>query len=203
MIMIKLIVILICIYFIYIFINNYTEIEYMESDLDHRVYMIRRGHTKSKEFLKNSANTLADINSRVEKLISHLQNHYGNDIHKNYFITKLNQNYNPYMISEAAVDPRYTTYTVDKQDMHICLRTRDQFETIYNIDVLMFVVLHELSHLCNYDQFGIPIIGHGNEFKSIFKFLVEESIKIGIYKYSDYSRSPQPYCGITITTNIF
>ena len=203
MIIIKLIIITICVYLLYIFINNYSEIEYMESDLDNKIYMIRRGHTKSKEFLKKSANALATINARVEQLIMHLQNHYGNDLHKEYFIKKLRENYNPYMISEAAVDPRYTTYTVDKQDMHICLRTRDQFENIYNIDVLMFVVLHELAHLCNYDQFGIPIIGHGNEFKTIFKFLVEESIKINIYKYTDYSRNPQSYCGITITTNIF
>lgn len=203
MIVIKIFVLAFFIYLIWLFASSYTEIEYMESDIDHKVYMIRRGHTKSKEFLKMSANTLATINTRVEKLIDYLVNHYQSDRSKGYFVKKLRENYNAYMISEAAVDPRYTTYTVDKQDMHICLRTRDQYENIYSIDVLMFVVLHELSHLCNYDQFGIPVIGHGDSFKYIFKFLVEESIKIGIYKYTDYSRNPQPYCGITITTNIF
>ena len=203
MLVVTLIIIAICIYLIWIFVSNYTEIEYVESDIDHKTYMIRRGHAKSKEFLKMSADTLATINMRVEKLINYLVNHYSNDRTKGYFVKKLRENYNAYMISEAAVDPRYTTYTVDKEDIHICLRTRDQYENIYDIDTLMFVVLHELSHLCNYDQYGIPIIGHQNEFKYIFKFLVEEAIKIGIYKYTDYSRNPQPYCGITITTNIF
>jgi predicted SprT family Zn-dependent metalloprotease len=71
------------------------------------------------------------------------------------------------------------------------------------MNLLIFVVLHELAHLCNYDKYGNPIIGHGFEFKHIFKFLVEEAIKIGIYTYTDYSKTNKEYCGIKITTNIF
>ena len=199
---IKIFIILILIFLIWRFVYNYQEIEYIKSDLDDKVYMIRRGHTKTKEFLLNSANTLADINARVEKLIMYLQNTYSNDPNKNYFIKKLRENYNTYMISEAAVDRNFTTFTVDKQDMHICLRTRDKYENIYDINLLMYVVLHELAHLCNYDKNGIPIIGHGFEFKFIFKFLIEESIKIGIYKYTDYARNPQEYCGMTLSSSI-
>ena len=199
---VKIFVVCILIFLIYRFVRNYQEIEYITSDIDNKVYMIRRGYSKSKEFLLKSANTLANINNRVEKLIDYLQNTYSDDPNKNYFIKKLRENYNTYMISEAAVDPKYTTYTVDKQDMHICLRTRDQYENIYDIDLLMYVVLHELAHLCNYDKYGRPIIGHGFEFKFIFKFLVEEAIKIGIYKFSDYSRNPKEYCGIQISSSI-
>ena len=199
---IKIFIVLILIFIIWKFISNYQEIQYIKSDLDNKVYMIRRGHTKSKEFLLKSANTLADINIRVEKLIIYLQNTYSDDPNKNYFIKKLRDNYHTYMISEAASNPKFTTYTVDKQDMHICLRTRDKYENIYEIDLLMYVVLHELSHLCNYDKYGTPIIGHGFEFKFIFKFLVEEAIKIGIYKYTDYTRNPKEYCGINLQSSI-
>jgi hypothetical protein len=199
---VKIFIALILLFLVYRFVHNYQEIEYVKSDLDDKVYMIRRGHTKSKEFLLKSANTLANINMRVEKLIIYLQKTYSDDPNKNYFIKKLRENYNTYMISEAAVNPKFTTYTVDKQDMHICLRTRDQYENIYDIDLLMYVVLHELAHLCNYDKYGTPIIGHGFEFKFVFKFLVEEAMKIGVYKYIDYSRNPQPYCGITISSSI-
>jgi predicted metal-dependent hydrolase len=164
--------------------------------------MIRRGHNKSPEFLRQSANTLASINSRVQKLVDTLDRTYSNDTSKNYFIKKLKEKYNPYMISEAAVDPRYTTYTVDKRDMHICLRTRDKTENIYDINLLMYVVLHELAHLCNFTPEESPVQGHGNEFKSIFKFLVQEAIKAGIYRYTDYSISPQEYCNITIMSQI-
>jgi hypothetical protein len=142
------------------------------------------------------------INQNISILIVHLDKVYNNDDSKNYFIKKLKQDYNPYIISEAAVDSRYTTYTIDKKDMHICLRTRDKQENIYDINILMYVVLHELSHLCNYDKYGVPIQGHGTEFKNIFRFLVEESMKLGIYNHIDYATQPKEYCGIIISTSI-
>lgn len=181
---------------------SYSENRYIKSDIDGKIYLIRRGTNKSDVFLKNSANTLALINANTMKLILHLESKYSEDDTKNYFIRKLKNNYTPYIISEAAIDPRYTTYTVDKKDMHICLRTRDKEERIYDINILMYVILHELSHLCNYNKQGNPIQGHGMEFKEIFKFLVEESIKVDIYKYSNYSIEPKEYCGIMISSSI-
>ena len=180
----------------------YSENSYVVSDVDGKSYLIRRGVGKGDKFLKDSANTLALINKNILTLITYLDQEYADDNGKNYFIKKLKQDYNPYIISEAAVDSRYTTYTIDKKDMHICLRTRDKEENIYDINTLMYVVLHELSHLCNYDKYGVPIQGHGREFKTIFRFLVEESIKLGIYRHVDYTINPQEYCGIMISTSI-
>jgi len=166
------------------------------------IYMIRRGYNHTSSFFMESANTLAIINQRMEKLINYLDKNYNNDSSKNYFIKKLKESFNPYMISEAALDKRYTTYTVDKQNMHICLRTRDEKENVYDMNTLMYVVLHEAAHLANYSPDGYPIIGHGNEFRMIFKFLVEQAIKIGIYTYVDYKNVPQSYCGILIESQI-
>lgn len=193
---------LLLVYIIYSMIYTYVEIEYVSSDIDNRTYMIRRGHNQTQKFYKESANTLAIINQRMEKLIDHLDKTYSNDSSKNYFIKKLKESYNPYMISEAAVDKRYTTYTVDKKDMHICLRTRDSEEKVYDINTLMYVVLHESAHLANYSQDGTAIIGHGNSFKMIFKFLVEQAIKLGLYNYVDYANVPQEYCGILVQSQI-
>ena len=189
-------------YLVYIIIYTYSEVKYVTSDIDGKTYMIRRGGDHTDSFYKESANTLAMINKRMEKLINNLENTYINDSSKNYFIKKLKQNYNPYMISEAAIDPRYTTYTVDKQNMHICLRTRDVKEKVYDMNTLMYVVLHESAHLANFSPDGYPIIGHGNEFKMIFKFLVESSIKLNLYNYIDYTNQPQEYCGLKIITQI-
>ena len=66
----------------------------------------------------------------------------------------------------------------------------------------MYVVLHELAHMANYDKYGYPIQGHGIEFINIFKLLVTEAINIGIYNYSDYSKVPQEYCGIMLNTSV-
>lgn len=184
------------------YFNTYQEESYVKSDIDNRVYLIRRGRNKSEAFLKESANVLAIINQRIERLIEHLDKNFSNDDTKAFFIKKLKENYNPYMISEAAVDPRYTTFTVDKKDINICLRTRNHYEKIYDINLLMYVVIHELAHLCNYSRDGTPIIGHGREFKEIFAFLVSESIKLKLYDYEDYSKSPKEYCNIVINSSI-
>jgi len=195
------ITVILLVYF-FVILKQYNENTYVKSDIDHNNYLIRQSNTKGDDYLKTSANTLAEINKRITKLIDHLDTKYANDGNKNYFIKKLKENYNSNVLSEAAIDNRYTTYTIDKQDMHICLRTRDDKENVYDINLLMYVILHELDHLCNYNPKGIPIQGHGNEFKDIFKLLVVESILLNIYTYVDYTTQPEEYCGIMISSTI-
>lgn len=195
------ITVILLVYF-FVTLKLYNENTYVKSDIDNNNYLIRQSDTKGNDYLKTSANTLAEINNRIIKLIDHLDTKYSNDENKNYFIKKFKENYNPNVLSEAAIDNRYTTYTVDKQDMHICLRTRDDKEKIYDINLLMYVILHELAHLCNYNETGHPIQGHGDEFKNIFKLLVVESILLNIYTYVDYTSQPEEYCGIIISSTI-
>jgi hypothetical protein len=180
----------------------YSESLYIESEIDNNTYLIRRGKNKTNEYLKESADTLAEINNRVKKLVDYLYSKYKDDNSKSYFIIKLKENYNSSVLSEAAIDQRYTTYTIDKKDMHICLRTRDDHEKLYDMNLLMYVVLHELAHLCNYNRSGNPIQGHGIEFKQIFRLLVQEAINIGIYRYEDYVKKPKNYCGMVISSTI-
>ena len=180
----------------------FDENVYIKSTYDGNTYLIRRGKSKSNDYLIHSANMLAMINERIVKLISFLQTKYLQDDHKMYFIKILSDKYNHNILSEAAFDRRYTTFTVDKQDMHICLRTRDTNEILYNINTLMYVVLHELAHFCNYNPNGEPIQGHGPEFKNIFKLLVTESVNLGIYEYKNYQSQPEEYCGLIINSSI-
>jgi hypothetical protein len=56
----------------------------------------------------------------------------------------------------------------------------------------MFVTIHELAHIMTLS------IGHTKEFWSNFKFLLKASVKVGIYDNVDYSKTPQPYCGIEV-----
>ena len=66
----------------------------------------------------------------------------------------------------------------------------------------MYVILHELAHMCNYDKDNQPINGHGDEFKHIFNILVVESIQLNLYKYTDYKKFPVEYCGIILRSTI-
>lgn len=193
--------IILVVYFIWkIFI--YQESIYVRSTFDNNEYIIRGGKNKSEDELLESANTLAVINSKITKLIEHLEGKYYNDPSKNYWIGHLKRRYKPSILSEAAVDSRYTTFTIDKQDMHVCLRTRDDHEQLYDVNLLIYVILHELAHVCNYTKDNQPIEGHGPEFKQKFSLLVKEAIDIGIYKYENYTSSPREYCGMIINTQI-
>lgn len=193
-----LIFVFLCCVIIYLYDENVS----VKSDVDNNYYVIRRGNTKGEYYLKQSANTLGEINLRIVKLIDHLYKKYKDDMTKMYFVKKLQSGYNSNILSEAAIDSRYTTYTIDKQDMHVCLRTRDKDEKLYDINLLMYVILHELAHLCNYDEAGNPIEGHGKEFKDIFYLLVVEAIKLDVYTYIDYTEQPQEYCGIIVSSTI-
>ena len=199
-----IVIIILISYFIWISYYTYNENIYVVSDIDNNSYLIRRGRNKSNIFLKNSANMLAEINKRVLLLINRLEEkaQKAQDKNKYYFVKHLKKNYNASKLSEAAYDPKYTTYTVNKDEMHICLRTRDINEKLYDVNLLMYVILHELAHMCNYDENGNPIHGHGNEFKHIFYVLVTEAIDMNLYIHRNYKESPAEYCGIMLTTSI-
>ena len=186
---------------------TFNEDKYIKSDkYGDYYYIIRRGE-KPLQFLKDSADTLADLDNRISKLISSLETKYSSDNTKNYWIKMLRYNYiksnGVSILSEAALDNRYTTYTVNKTDIHVCLRSRDESEKLYDINLLMYVLLHELAHLCNYSPNGQPIQGHGAEFRNIFKILVSEAISIGIYNYINYTKYPAEYCGMIISSQIY
>lgn len=188
-------------FIIFLYLRS-SEIVYVKSTIDNQVYAIRRGHSKTQKYLQESADTLAKINQNILTLINHLDTSPEFKSPEYFFIEILKKAYNHTIISEAEIDTRYTTYTVDKQDIHVCLRTRDQFENIYDTNLLMYVLIHELAHFCNYTRSGDPIQGHGPEFRMIFKFLIEQAIKIGVYKYKDYRREPVNYCGINLSSSI-
>jgi predicted SprT family Zn-dependent metalloprotease len=187
-----LILIILVLFFGFLHFYFSSETKWIQSDIDNHYYLVKNNKLDKLE-LKKSANVLGEINKRIEKLIQRVNSRY----------PKLSEMYHRVNLSEAAIDTRYTTFTVDKRDIHVCLRTRNDSQQLYDIDRLMYVVIHELAHMANWDRkTGQPIIGHGKEFIQIFKDLLKESIRLGIYNYIDYSKNPKEYCGIVITSNV-
>ena len=69
------------------------------------------------------------------------------------------------------------SFTINKEKVYLCLY--DENGEYYNTNWLIFVTLHELSHvLC--DE-----IGHTEKFQKIFDELLEEAIKEKIYNPED------------------
>lgn len=77
------------------------------------------------------------------------------------------------------------SYTINKSRIYMCLKNSN--EQYYDDNSLMFVLLHEISHVI------CKSIGHTDEFHKIFDELLVEAEKVRIYN----SRIPmiKNYCG--------
>ena len=89
-----------------------------------------------------------------------------------------------------------TSYSENKgQKIVVCLRDKTNPPNYPLVDenTVMFVVLHEMSHLMT------ETIGHTPEFWSNFKRVLHDAVRLSIYKPVNYAHSPTPYCGMKIT----
>lgn len=144
----------------------------------------------------DSVKTFTEIDNRIKKFRVFLKKKYGECL-DNYCkrIIQLENNYNSnnlYEISPHNIMGN-TSFTQQKSKMVFCIRNKNN--EIHDINTIMFVVLHELSHLMH-DKWG-----HGESFWFLFKKVLEDAVEAGIYKPVDYSKYPQNYCGMTITQN--
>ena len=140
-----------------------------------------------------AADRLAQINNRMNELIIHLGNKYKNKEN----VKRLINGYNPKKIYETLPTSEYTAYSENKgEKLAFCLDTeKNNKGRLIDINTLMYVALHELSHIAT------ESIGHTEEFWDNFKFLITESKSINIYNPIDYKKEPARYCGMNITDN--
>jgi len=144
---------------------------------------------------KESANLLSDAITRVKTLLDHLKKSESQDIRTKTLLSR----FNPNNITEN--DPQemksgVTSYTVNKgEKIVVCLRQRNN--NFVEINTLMYVIIHELAHICD-----LTSQQHDEKFWNNFEWLLEHAVNIGIYNYVDYSKDQEPYCGINITSNV-
>jgi len=172
---------IIFIYLLYQY-HYYSKIETVVSTVDNRNYEVQ-----VKEDAQEAADLIAKIRERLVLLVSHLIKTYPNDDR----IERFKTNFNPDKLKEGIDDPNYTSYSINKgEQIVLCLRTNNK---LMDLNTMMFVVLHEMAHVCSIS------IGHTEEFWSNFKWILEESINIGIYKKQNFKLQNVEYCGMTIT----
>jgi hypothetical protein len=156
---------------------------------------------------------MIECNKRMLKLLTHLRKKFKigitdeecsdeckkwitNNYRERQCIDHLLRNFNYESIHENLSSAKNVAYSLDKgKTIMLCLR--DATNTgIVDINTLMFVIIHEAAHIANYDEWG-----HGPKFWEIFKYLLQESVAIGIYKTVDYSKHPTRYCGFLLNHN--
>lgn len=185
-----LVVIMLLIIYKYVYKNQATYVEYFDEK-----FLVRNMSDK-----KKAGELLYKIKNDMKNLIENICNDFEKGIIKNrkmYEIIKRGKERLKNTIwKESSSENQYTSYTVNKgESVVMCLRSKkdDSFE---NYNELMYVSIHELSHIC------CDEIGHTPLFFEIKKFLLEQAMKQGIYKYIDYNRNIKDYCGIKINSNV-
>lgn len=152
-----------------------------KSDIDGLIYIVRKGPNA-----KKASNKLAELNALAMKLISSLDDNKEG-------VPYLKKKYSPNNLSETTKNAEYTSYSVNKGEMiSLCIRNND--ETFIDNNTIMFVFIHELSHVMT-DEIGHPKIFWDN-----MKYLLEEAEKVGVYKPIDYKENPKNYCGMEINS---
>lgn len=75
--------------------------------------------------------------------------------------------------NEVSLSKGDKSYTINKEDIFLCLK--DENNQYYHDNMLVYVLLHEISHsIC--DE-----IGHTEKFHRLFSALTKKAVELGIY----------------------
>lgn len=163
---------------------------YIKSSFDNKKYLVK--HLNDKE---EAAYILSLINRKIMILKNHLINNIEKYKEYSQYIRQLEERTKNIKILENAPNGKYTSYTINKgEEIAICIRSKNI--NFHDFNLIMYVVIHEIAHI------ACPDIGHTELFKKIFIFLLNVSIKLNIYKKTDYYINPQEYCGMIINEKI-
>ena len=205
----KLINFLIMVCILLIIIINYTylydDTDWFTSNVDGKAYRVRNGRTDIKQI---KSNLLANLNKKLNFIIENLSNEENKTTEVDRLITKWNRGI---VIKEIGRMETDAAYVINKKYLSLCLKNLCNYtscnNTIDNINLLTYVGIHEMAHIMSEE------IGHGDEFKSNFKFLLDYSKKLNIYdpilkkEYPVYIElvklnTPESYCGVSIINSI-
>jgi len=168
--------------------SDYFQLKCIVSTVDGDKYCVRE-----RSNIKEASDLLARTNVKMKKFVDYVDKKYPDKPN----IRRLVKKFNPNKIVETLPTSEYTAYSENKgKKLAFCLNKEKQNNNnLIDENTLMFVALHELSHIAT------ESIGHNKEFWDNFKFLLKEAEEAGVYNMVDYSKENTEYCGMTITDN--
>lgn len=167
---------------------GYTQLTYVKSNFDNDYHLVRNYDDK-----EEAAELMAKIKKRLVILIKYLQREHPNDER----VKLLSSRFNEDNIEETDVKDTGTSYSVDKgEQVSLCLREKSIEKPLHDINLLMYVTVHELAHIMS------TTFGHDQNFGTNFVFLLRAAVKSGVYRVDDYSKNPKKFCGMDIDSQI-
>ena len=158
------------------------------SSIDGKQYKVRDMPDK-----QEAANLMARLRMRLMKITDTLEQKYPDKAQVKHLVKNFRSD--PSRFIEATPDSEHTSYSINKgEQIYMCLRQREgPDESLVNENVMTYVSLHELAHVCT------ESIGHGPDFWNNFGWLLKEAEALGLYQYTDFQAHPVSYCGVYIT----
>ena len=170
------------------FTSDDFQLKCIVSTVDGNKYCVRE-----REKLQDAADMLANVNVKCKKLVDYMNEKHGSEEN----VQRLVNGYNPKRIMETLPTSEYTAFSENKgEKLAFCLnKQREGVSNMIDEHTLMFVAIHELSHIAT------KSIGHKNEFWDNFKFLLQNAKECGVHDPEDYKKKPIEYCGMEIKDN--
>jgi len=157
------------------------------SDVDGNKYCVRERNK-----LTLAADMLARTTTKLKQLVAYVSEKFPDREN----IKRLKDGFNPKKVVETLPTSEFTAYSENKgEKIAFCLDTEKGNNKLIDENTLMFVGIHEISHVAT------KSVGHTDEFWKNFKFLLEQAVEIKIYTPVDYKKNPKRYCGMEITDN--
>ena len=185
----------------YLYLNN-KNIIYVKS-IPYNKYF----YVQNKKDYQDAANLLGKIDNRIEVLKDYLTKNSFPEFENN--IRLLNERYDSSILFEATDKKGTTSYSLNKHKIFLCLRQRNieskDTESFYvynifvDINTLMFVILHELTHLSMDDIVTGEQHFKNKKFVNLNNFYLDISNKLNLYTKIDYSQNNKNYCGMVIS----
>lgn len=177
-------ILFVCVY-TYFDKSDSFDLKCIVSDVDGNKYCVRE-----RRKIHEAADLLASMTEKCKKLVEYVGNKYPEKEN----VQRLVKGFNPKKIMETLPTSKYTAYSENKgEKLAFCLnRSKHRNEDLIDENTLIFVAIHELSHIMSLS------IGHKSEFWENFKFLLENAKESGIHNPVDYKKSPTEYCGMEI-----
>ncbi|MCA9329782.1 hypothetical protein KDA11_04000 [Candidatus Saccharibacteria bacterium] len=160
---------------------------------DENKYLVHKKFKNRKE----AANLMAQMHERTILLMKHLKGKYDNDgvmDENDDIVRRLTRGYDVDNIVENSPHNLQgtTSFTQNKGDlMAFCLRSKETHQ-LHDINTMMFVKIHELSHIACRE------LNHPPKFWEIFAKLLNEAAQVPVIELVDYSKHPVRYCGMLI-----
>lgn len=172
---------------------HHSDLAYVKADVDNEYYLVRDLSDR-----QQASNLLARLKQRIETLTRYLSERRDTEYAKFApYIRQLEDRIKNVVVLESSEDSVYTSYSVNKGEQIVfCLRSREIKNQLHKLNLLMYVVLHEMAHV------ACPEYGHTPLFKEIFTFLATVAVSIHLYERIDFARDPTEYCGLTISDSV-